>query len=330
MNPDLPEAENPAERNGYSLANAEKFGWSSISGELHPERRAHLEKYLIGPRVLDAGCGGGAFVHYLRLLGFDAYGADLYRQFLQVARERGFQGHFVRADLARLPFSDKTFDSLFCFDVLEHIVDDGAVVREFARVTRGRIVLAVPREDQELARTGLTFRHYQDKTHVRNYTDTSLEALVAPLNPRKIEIFTELEIPAREIALSVLLQEGWAADLSAIIAEEAAAVPAAPLPPLPPIPELPEVALPFGGPLQPLRYRVGRVEAVQSAVASAYSAQRDASRAVCEQTLRETETGIQALRAALAQKVYEAVVHRLEDAAAYRRIATGLVAVIDL
>ena len=48
----------------------------------------------------------------------------------------------------RLPFADGSFDTTICFDVLEHVADDGQTIRELARVTRRRLVLAVPQADQ--------------------------------------------------------------------------------------------------------------------------------------------------------------------------------------
>ena len=66
-----------------------------------------------------------------------------------VARQRQFKGLFVQADLAhRLPFADGLFDTTVCLDVLEHVADDGQTIRELARVTRRRLVLAVPQADQ--------------------------------------------------------------------------------------------------------------------------------------------------------------------------------------
>lgn len=320
--PETPQHRMSAE---YSVANAEKFGWGSISGELNPERRAHLETHLIGPRVLDAGCGGGGFVDFLSETGFEAVGVDLHAQFLEVARRSEFRGRFVQGDVSRLPFRDKVFDSTFCFDVLEHIDDDAAALREFARVTKRRILFAVPRENEELIGSNLTFLHYQDKTHVRNYTVESIQALAAPLRPSNVQVFPELFVPARDLVLSRLLVERWEERISAAINETVAAT-SLPEWAHPPVTE-PHVELPFGGPLRKHRMRFGRVEAVQALVTDAYVAQREQMREQYERTLRENA---EALRAAIFEPVYEAVVQQMLDDSMYRSIATGLVAVVDL
>lgn len=185
----------------YSLENAQKFKWSSISGNLNPERVSHLETYLLGQKVLDAGCGGGAYVEFLSRKGLEVTGIDKYEEFLQVAREQGRQGTYVQGDLTNLPFPDKTFDCTYCFDVLEHI-DDQLAIQELARVTKKRLIIAVPKEDEIMHTFGLTFFHYQDKTHLRNYTESSLKNLVSKIVYSRIAIFLELAVPT-----SYLVQE---------------------------------------------------------------------------------------------------------------------------
>jgi len=191
--------------NDYTLENATKFGWNSVSGYLLPERVDLLKKYVVGKAVLDAGCGGGAFVDYLVGAGCQATGVDKHDVFLQVARDRRFKGMFVQADLAgRLPFADASFDTTVCFDVLEHVPDDAATIRELARITRRRLVIAVPQEDQWMWRYRLVFYPYQDPTHRRYYTPESLRALAESVGPRHVEVFGEQKIHLQDLALQLL------------------------------------------------------------------------------------------------------------------------------
>jgi SAM-dependent methyltransferase len=50
------------------------------------------------------------------------------------------------ADIARLPFAADTFDLVLAIEVLEHVPDPPAALRELSRVARGNLVLSVPRE----------------------------------------------------------------------------------------------------------------------------------------------------------------------------------------
>lgn len=187
----------------YSVDNARKFAWSSVTGALHPERVAGLDQYVLGPRVLDAGCGGGAYVQHLLKRGFDAVGVDLHEIFLGLAGARLPAGRLVAGDVRALPFADHSFDSCVCLDVLEH-TDDRAALLELARITRRRLIVAVPRESSELAPFGLAFGTYSDLTHLRYYTNDSLHALLASIPHRRIEVRDEIMLDFKQLALSML------------------------------------------------------------------------------------------------------------------------------
>ncbi|UIE38657.1 class I SAM-dependent methyltransferase [Leptodesmis sichuanensis] len=190
-------------QNLYSLENAQKFNWSSISGNLNPERISHLENYVVGKRILDAGCGGGAYVEFLAQKGFEVTGIDKYEEFLQVAREQGRLGTYVQGDIISLPFPDKAFDCTYCFDVLEHVNDELAI-KELARVTSKRLIIAVPRKDEIMHQFGLTFYPYRDPTHLRYYTEDSLRQLALATNCSKLEVIPEGFIPFHSLFMEML------------------------------------------------------------------------------------------------------------------------------
>jgi SAM-dependent methyltransferase len=50
------------------------------------------------------------------------------------------------ADIAQLPFPDASFDLVLAIEVLEHVPDPDAAVRELSRLATGDLVLSVPRE----------------------------------------------------------------------------------------------------------------------------------------------------------------------------------------
>jgi ubiquinone/menaquinone biosynthesis C-methylase UbiE len=187
----------------YSLENAQKFNWSSVSGNLNPERVSHLENHLVDKKILDAGCGGGAYVEFLSQKGLEVTGVDKHNQFLKLAREEGRIGTYVQGDITNLPFPDKVFDCTYCFDVLEH-VNDKLAIKELARVTTKRLIIAVPKEDEVMHKFNLTFLHYQDKTHLRNYTENSLRKLFGDLDYCNVKIFTELAIPTQSLVRELI------------------------------------------------------------------------------------------------------------------------------
>ena len=96
------------------------------------------------PRILDVGCGTGANLMLLSEFG-EAEGVDISPDALAFCRERGLDR--VRLGAAEsLPFAAGEFDLVTALDVVEHLDDDLAGLREMHRVLRpgGRILLFVP------------------------------------------------------------------------------------------------------------------------------------------------------------------------------------------
>lgn len=96
------------------------------------------------PKILDVGCGTGANLVMLGEFG-EAHGIDVSHDALAFCRERGLEN--VRHGAAEeLPYKDGTFDLVTALDVVEHLDDDAAGLREFHRVLRsgGHILLFVP------------------------------------------------------------------------------------------------------------------------------------------------------------------------------------------
>lgn len=96
------------------------------------------------PRILDVGCGTGANLLMLSQYG-DAEGVDISNDALAFCRERGLDQVKLGAG-EKLPYDDGTFDLVTAFDVVEHMDDDLAGLREMRRVLRpgGRVLLFVP------------------------------------------------------------------------------------------------------------------------------------------------------------------------------------------
>ena len=95
-----------------------------------------------GSQVLDAGAG-----------------ASKYRPFFSHCQYRTqdfceYQGELVKylqpidyiCDITRVPLADATLDVVLCTEVLEHVADPMAVLREFARLLKpgGRLLLTAP------------------------------------------------------------------------------------------------------------------------------------------------------------------------------------------
>ena len=92
-----------------------------------------------GARVLDLGCGTGRLTVPLSEV-YRAVGIDVSPDMLAVARSKGGRAQFVRADAARIPFIDGSFDVALAVFVLHQLADFRAAVREIARVARRAVI----------------------------------------------------------------------------------------------------------------------------------------------------------------------------------------------
>ncbi|MDQ6759700.1 MAG: methyltransferase domain-containing protein, partial [Acidobacteriota bacterium] len=101
-------------------------------------------------RFLDVGCGEGYYTMPLAACAGYTVGADLSQSVLRVFRGlKNFPADRIRlvnGDVERLPFADGSFDKILCSHVLEHVLDDRAVLDEIHRLLRpdGRAILAIP------------------------------------------------------------------------------------------------------------------------------------------------------------------------------------------
>jgi SAM-dependent methyltransferase len=94
--------------------------------------------------ILDAGCGTGINLDYLAEFG-NVTGADISEDAIEFCRKRG-KSSVLRMDLTSLALPGDRFDLVTVLDVIEHIEDDEAALREAVRVTKpgGSILVTVP------------------------------------------------------------------------------------------------------------------------------------------------------------------------------------------
>lgn len=114
-------------------------------------------------RLLDVGCGTGATLNTISDLGL-AIGIDRSAEALEFCRQRGLE-NLALATGEALPIKTESVDAVLALDLLEHIEDDSAACREFARVLRpgGILVVTVP------AIPWLWSEHDEALSHLRRY-----------------------------------------------------------------------------------------------------------------------------------------------------------------
>jgi len=145
---------------------------NAIWGPANRHLRRIIRKLLDGidyRSVLDVGCGVGVLVSELKEAKSDlvVYGLDISAAAIEVANTM-VQGDFRTCDVTDgLP--DLSVDAVVCCEVLEHLPDDEALLRDLARKCT-YLVVEVP--------AGPLTRTFRQGGHLRHYTVAGLKKML--------------------------------------------------------------------------------------------------------------------------------------------------------
>jgi 2-polyprenyl-3-methyl-5-hydroxy-6-metoxy-1,4-benzoquinol methylase len=109
------------------------------------EHRRSLRHLALGAKVLEVGCGRGAFLRRAKLRGCDVMGVELNAGAAQHVREMGIE--VSQGDVYDSPVVwDHAFDFVCSFQVLEHVPDPIRFAERLFRFVRtgGELLIAVP------------------------------------------------------------------------------------------------------------------------------------------------------------------------------------------
>ena len=123
-----------------------RLNWDYSAHRFNPHwhrhwRVEHAVKALKGKTVLDLGCSYGAYAIRFAELGFEVTGVDFSKTYLDKAQELATQYKvkidFLEADFtSKLPFEDRSFDSVWAGEVFEHLSPDNfpLLIQEISRL----------------------------------------------------------------------------------------------------------------------------------------------------------------------------------------------------
>lgn len=143
--------------------------------------------------VLDLGCGEGRHaIHAYLEAPATVVGLDQSLNDLTTARDRAVPFinpdfgslTFMRGDGLHLPFADASFDAVICSEVLEHIPDYRAMLKEIVRVLKpgGCLMVSVPRAWPEAICWRLSAAYHQvEGGHLRIFNGRDLKNTISQL-----------------------------------------------------------------------------------------------------------------------------------------------------
>ena len=150
----------------------------------------HELKLKTGTVVLDAGCGSGRHLRALaklpglKIVGIDRNPSDVKDAVAALkempdAQSRDFD--VTCGDITMLPFASESFDCVICSEVLEHIPEHEAALKELIRVLKpkGNLVVSVPRYFSERVCWLISSQYSNDEGgHIRIYKKKQLQKML--------------------------------------------------------------------------------------------------------------------------------------------------------
>jgi SAM-dependent methyltransferase len=150
----------------------------------------HELKLKPGSVVLDAGCGSGRHLRALaklpglKIVGIDRNPSDVKDAVAALkempdALSRDFD--VTCGDITLLPFASESFDCVICSEVLEHIPEHEAALKELIRVLKpkGNLVVSVPRYFSERVCWLISSQYSNDEGgHIRIYKKKQLQKML--------------------------------------------------------------------------------------------------------------------------------------------------------
>ena len=151
----------------------------------------YFDKFPIKQPILDLGCATGLFMQEAKSRKYEkVVGIDVSRYAIEKARKSGLDARLY--DGKKVPFKDNSFNTIFCYQVIEHIPrsDANVLLKECYRVlkTGGRLLLFSP--------AGYAENYNTDPTHINFYPIEYFQKLIIDLGFKIYSFESTMYLPA--------------------------------------------------------------------------------------------------------------------------------------
>lgn len=134
--------------------------------EFHLERYKFASKIIEKGKILDLGCGTGYGTDFLSNAHFSnlCFGIDVNIKSIKYCNRHYPSEHvsFIVADGLYMPFGDRSFDAVVCFETIEHFNSPVAVLEEIRRVLKigGIAIISTPNDWNQFSSNKFHFQNF--------------------------------------------------------------------------------------------------------------------------------------------------------------------------
>lgn len=121
------------------------------------KQESAVKDLIVGAKVLDIGCGRGAFIKKLSACGFETVGVDPNQESI-----KGENWKILKGFVEDFDFQSKPFDTVCSFKALEHIPNAKSTLAYWKKLSKYRIILILPCQ---------RYRKYVYDGHINFYPD---------------------------------------------------------------------------------------------------------------------------------------------------------------
>jgi 2-polyprenyl-3-methyl-5-hydroxy-6-metoxy-1,4-benzoquinol methylase len=111
-------------------------------------RYLYILQYIKGKKILDVGCGNGFLLKLLENKDYDLTGLDLSPERVEISKKNIKKAKIRQESVYDTKEKDRSFDTVFCLEVIEHLDDYKKAFKEIMRVTKGRSMVSVPNNEK--------------------------------------------------------------------------------------------------------------------------------------------------------------------------------------
>jgi len=147
-------------------------------------------------RILDLGCGDGAWIHLLSEIGYEnTHGVDISSEQIERAKNRGVKNVSKKDAFEHLNQLKNEIDIMLMIDLIEHfdrstLID--LIKNAYTSMRKnGKIIIHVPNAQGLF---GMSVR-YGDLTHEISFTPKSVEQLLRPIGFSDVKVYEHKPVP---------------------------------------------------------------------------------------------------------------------------------------